>query len=263
MINISLNLMVKVEEENLNLQLTYLDNKLYVNFNNLKLVFNQNDLNTIELQLKQALYKMLALDIKIYPSGRTDRYVHAINQVFHFDLEKNIPTMGILRGLNSYLPKDIRIKSVELVDESFHSRFSAKSKEYRYYVYQGSDNPFIMRYALVLRNLNIDKMQEAIKLFEGKHDFKGFASASIDPRKDTNKTIFHTEINLKGDFIEFIFIGSGFLKYQIRRMMGLLIEIGLGRETKDKIVEVLQKKDPSISHKVCDGYGLYLYNVNY
>lgn len=223
----------------------------------------QNDLNTIELQLKQALYKMLALDIKIYPSGRTDRYVHAINQVFHFDLEKNIPTMGILRGLNSYLPKDIRIKSVELVDESFHSRFSAKSKEYRYYVYQGSDNPFIMRYALVLRNLNIDKMQEAIKLFEGKHDFKGFASASIDPRKDTNKTIFHTEINLKGDFIEFIFIGSGFLKYQIRRMMGLLIEIGLGRETKDKIVEVLQKKDSSISHKVCDGYGLYLYNVNY
>ena len=137
----------------------------------------QNDLNTIELQLKQALYKMLALDIKIYPSGRTDRYVHAINQVFHFDLEKNIPTMGILRGLNSYLPKDIRIKSVELVDESFHSRFSAKSKEYRYYVYQGSDNPFIMRYALVLRNLNIDKMQEAIKLFEGKHDFKGFADS--------------------------------------------------------------------------------------
>ena len=95
----------------------------------------QEDLPTIELEIKKAIKAMLDLDIKIYPSGRTDRYVHAFNQVFHFDLEINIPEEGIKKGLNSYLPKDIYIKSVELVNEEFHSRFSALSKEYRWILF--------------------------------------------------------------------------------------------------------------------------------
>lgn len=223
----------------------------------------QEDLPTIELKIKEALKKLLNLDIKIYASGRTDRYVHAFNQVFHFDLEMNIPEGGIKNGLNSYLPKDIYIKEVELVDESFHSRFSAISKEYRYYINVGQYNPLTINYAPNITNLDLDKMKEAIQLFEGIHDFKGFASASIDSRKDTTKNIFHTEINQKNDYLEFIFIGTSFLKYQIRRMMGLLIEIGRGKESKEKIIEVLNKKDPAISHKVADGCGLYLYNVGY
>lgn len=223
----------------------------------------QDDLPTIELYIKQAIYKMLNVDVKIYASGRTDRYVHAFNQVFHFDLENEIPARGIQKGLNSYLPEDIYIKNVEIVGEDFHSRFSAISKEYRYYININEYNPLTIRYAPNITNLNVDKMQEAIKLFEGTHDFKGFASASIDPRKDTVKTIFNASINKRGDYLEFIFIGTGFLKYQIRRMMGLLLEIGRGKESKDMILEVLEKKDPSISHKVADGCGLYLYKVNY
>lgn len=223
----------------------------------------QGDLPTVELCIRQSLFKMLGKDIKIYPSGRTDRYVHALNQVFHLDLECALPPDGLKNGINAYLPKDIYIKNVELTDESFHARFSAISKEYRYYINIGERNPLTSRYAPVIRNLNIPIMREAISLFEGKHDFKGFASSSIDPRKDTEKTIFHTEINQKGAYLEFIFVGSGFLKYQVRRMMGLLIEIGRGKEKKEKITEVLEKKDSSISHKVADGCGLYLYQVYY
>ncbi len=223
----------------------------------------QEDLPTIELSIKEALRKMLNVEIKIYASGRTDRFVHARHQVFHFDFDLEIPVKGIKNGLNSYLPKDIYIQDVELVNDKFHSRFSAISKEYRYYIYTGDYNPFLLHYAFYINNLDIKKMKEAIKLFEGTHDFKGFASSSIDPRKDTVKTIFHTEINERKEFLEFVFIGSSFLKYQIRRMMGLLIEIGKNKETKDKIIEVLEKKDPSISHKVADGCGLYLYDVKY
>ena len=223
----------------------------------------QEELPTIELAIIQAIKSMLNIDVKIYASGRTDRYVHAFNQVFHFDLENNIPVNGIKKGLNSFLPKDIYIKSVELVDESFHSRFSAISKEYRYYINIGEYNPLTINYAPNITNLDINLMKAAIKLLEGEHDFKGFASSSIDPRKSTIKNIFHTEINKRGDYLEFIFIGSSFLKYQIRRMMGLIIEIGRGKENKNKILEVLEKKDPSISHKVADGCGLYLYNVGY
>jgi len=223
----------------------------------------QEELKTIELEIENALKKLLGKDIKIYPSGRTDKGVHAKGQVIHFDLDNYIPEKGIKNGVNSYLPEDIYFNSVELVDENFHARFSAKSKEYRYYINIGEYDPLKANYSINITNLNIDIMELAIKKFEGVHDFKGFASASIDERKDTVKEIYHTEINQIDNYLEFIFIGSGFLKYQIRRMMGLIVEIGRGKEPLEMIDIVFEKKDPSISHKSLDGRGLYLYKVNY
>lgn len=223
----------------------------------------QNELPTIELQIVEAIKKMLGIEVKIYASGRTDRYVHAVGQVIHFDLENKIPAKGLQKGINSYLPDDIYISSCEEVGEEFHSRFSAKSKEYRYYINYKDYNPLTIRYAPNITNLDINKMTEALKLLEGTHDFKGFASASIDPRKETIKTIYSTQLNVYNNYLEFIFVGNGFLKYQIRRMMGLVIEIGRGKETKKMLLDVLEKKDPKISHKVADGCGLYLYQVNY
>lgn len=223
----------------------------------------QDDLPTIELEIMKAAERMLGIEIKVYPSGRTDRYVHAKGQVIHFDLEKHLTPLSLKRGLNTYLNDDIHIISVEEVDEDFHARFSAKSKEYRYYINTSEVDPITRNYSVNIYNLDYDKMNEAIKLFIGTHDFKGFASAQIDKRKDTVKTIFDAKINKLGDYLEFVFIGTGFLKYQVRRMMGLLIEIGRGKETKEKILEVFEKKDPKISHKIAEGKGLFLYKVNY
>ncbi len=223
----------------------------------------QDDLPTIELELMKSIKKMLGIDVKIYPSGRTDRYVHAKGQVIHFDLEKHLTPLQLKRGINTYLNEDIHIIDVEEVDENFHARFSAKSKEYRYYINTNELDPITRNYSANIYNLDYDKMNEAIKLFIGTHDFKGFASAQIDKRKDTVKTIFDARINKLDNYLEFIFIGTGFLKYQVRRMMGLLIEIGRGKETKEKILEVFDKKDPKISHKIAEGKGLFLYKVNY
>ena len=223
----------------------------------------QEDLKTIELEIKIALKKLLGEDIKIYPSGRTDRGVHAIAQVIHFDFDRLIPADGIKNGVNAFLPKDIYFKKVELVDLNFHARFSCKSKEYRYYINTGEYDPLRANYSTNITNLNLEIMKLAIKKFEGVHDFKGFASASIDERKDTVKEIFLAEINVIGDYLEFVFIGTGFLKYQIRRMMGLIVEIGRGKESLEMIDLVFEKKDPSISHRSLDGCGLYLYKVNY
>ena len=89
----------------------------------------QEELKTIELEIKIALKKLLGIDVKIYPSGRTDRGVHAKGQVIHFDLDNYIPPEGLKNGINAFLPEDIYFRSVEEVDESFHARFSAKSKE--------------------------------------------------------------------------------------------------------------------------------------
>ncbi len=223
----------------------------------------QNALPTIELELMKAFYKVCKEEVKIYPSGRTDRYVHAIGQVFHVDLNINIPPEGLLKGLNAYLPKDIFIKDCKLVNEDFHARFSAKQKEYRYYINTKAYDPLTVRYMPYIPNLDIDAMHEAISYLIGEHDFKGFASASIDPRKSTIKTIFHIEIISKEAYLEFRFVGNGFLKYQIRRMMGMLVEIGRHHFEPHRIKEILESKNPCDSKYILDGCGLYLFKVEY
>ena len=223
----------------------------------------QNELDTVELELMKAFNKLLNVDVKIYPSGRTDRYVHANGQVCHVDLNIDIPEYGLMKGLNAYLPNDIYIKEVEKVNEDFHARFSAIKKEYRYYINIKEYNPLTIRYLPYIPNLNIEAMKEAVELLIGTHDFKGFASASIDERKPTIKTIYSIDVINHGDKLEFIFIGNGFLKYQIRRMMGIIVEIGKGRFTKNKITEILESKNPADSKYILDGCGLYLEKVYY
>ncbi len=224
----------------------------------------QDNLRTVELEIKNALFKLTNEDIKIYSSGRTDRYVHALGQVIHFDLENEIPPLGLKRGINSYLPKDIYFKSIEQVDVNFHARFSAKSKEYRYYINKKEYSPLLANYqAFISYKLDYNLMGEAIKLFIGTHNFKGFSSSSIDPRKDTVKTIYEAKMNEYDNYLEFIFVGTGFLKYQIRRMMGILIDIGRGKLDINIINHILETQDTNILFKTADGCGLYLYQVNY
>lgn len=223
----------------------------------------QNALPTIELELKNAFYKLCNEEVKIYPSGRTDRYVHAVGQVFHVELKTNIPPLGVKKGLNSFLPRDIYIKNCEGVDDRFHARFSAVKKEYRYYINIKDYNPLTLRYMPYIPNLDVDAMKEGASFLIGTHDFKGFASASIDPRKSTVKTIFNIEIISFDDHLEFHFVGDGFLKYQIRRMMGILVEIGKHHFKPTKIMEILESKNPCDSKYILDGCGLYLYQVIY
>lgn len=223
----------------------------------------QESKDTVELEIETAISKLYGEQIKIYASGRTDRFVHARGQVFHFDTNKNIVERGIKKGLNSFLPTDIEILDVSYVDESFHSRFSVKKKEYRYYIKFQNYSVFDRNYYFNAKNLDVIKMQEAMKLFCGKHNFKGFCSAKVNPNKSFVKEVYDAHINVYSDYYEFIFIGSGFLKYQIRRMMGIIVEIGLGREDKNKIIEVLEKQDPRISHKCLPGCGLFLERVEY
>lgn len=223
----------------------------------------QNALPTIELELNKAFEKLLGIAVKIYPSGRTDRHVHAIGQVFHVDILQNIPAYGLMRGLNSFLPQDIHIRSCEIVQDDFHARFSAVKKEYRYYINIKEYNPVTFRYLPYLPDLDVSAMRKGISYLIGTHDFKGFASASIDSRKSTIKSIYTIDIIENESYLEFRFIGSSFLKYQIRRMMGILVEIGRHRFPPEKILEILESKNPCDSKYIVDGCGLYLYKVYY
>lgn len=223
----------------------------------------QGNLPTVESELNKAISRISNEEVKIYASGRTDKGVHAKGQVFHFDTTLDIPEFNWQKAINTFLPKDIRIEDVQKVDENFHARFSAIKKEYRYYILEDKEDVFYRNYTAFYKKLDINKMKEAISLFIGKHNFEGFCSAEVDKRKSFIKTIYDARIEKKDDLIEFIFIGSGFLKYQVRRMMGLLIDIGLNKDTKETIIKVFETRDPRISHKVAPGNGLYLYKVIY
>lgn len=215
---------------------------------------------TIEDELNKAISRLFKESIRVIGSGRTDAGVHAIGQCVHFDTNNYINPTSLKNGLNSILPEDIVVKEIENVDESFHARFSATSKEYRYYISK-KNNPITRNYTNYIYNLDIDKMKEAIKLFEGTHDFKGFSF--FVPHKPTERTIFEATINDLGDYIEIIFKGNGFLKYMVRIMVGTLIEIGLNKRNINSINDVFEKKDRGLAGKTALPKGLFLFKVNY
>ena len=216
---------------------------------------------TIQGTIESVLNQMTKEDIIIYSSGRTDAFVHAKGQVFHFDTLVSIKPMNWKNGLNSLLPTDIRIRDVEFVEDDFHSRFSHDKKEYRYYIHTGQQNPFYDHFSTNIYNLDVNKMKEAIKLLEGMHDYKGFAGDTKN--KDTVRTIYEASINTFDEFIEIKFIGNGFLKYMVRIMVGTLVDIGLGKKDITVINKIFETKDRNLAGKTIEAKGLFLYQVYY
>lgn len=222
----------------------------------------QIGVKTIQEELENVVSKINKEQTIIYASGRTDAHVHAKGQVFHFDSKLNISPDKWMLGFKSLLPSDITIKDVCEVDENFHARYDVKSKEYRYFINVGKYDSFIINYSLFMYNLNIKEMKKGIKYFIGTHDFISFTQ-QIDPNKKTIKTIFKADIKKNKDMLEIRFIGTGFLKYQVRIMVGTLLDIGLGRKKASDIKSILQSKNRKNAGKTAPAQGLFLYKVNY
>lgn len=224
----------------------------------------QPKLRTIQKCLEDAVsYLNGQKKTQVVSSGRTDKGVHALRQTAHFDLEENITLDKIKRGLNSNLPEDIHIISVKKVKDDFHARYYVKRKEYIYKINIGEYNPLERNYIYQYnRKLNIEKMKEAIKCFEGTHDFTSFVS-SEDERENKIRTIFETNIKLKKDILEISFIADGFMKYQVRNMVGLLLDIGKERKQIEDVKKIIDKRDRKLSSKTASPAGLYLKKVWY
>ena len=224
----------------------------------------QPNLRTVEGCLENAIsYLNKQIPTKVHSSGRTDAKVHALGQVAHFDLTINNTLEKIKRGLNSNLPDDIHIIKVELVSEDFHARYSVKKKEYIYKINIGEYNPIERNYVYQYnKSLDIMEMKKAIKYFEGEHDFTSFVS-SEDVRENKVRKIIKTDIKLKKDILEITFQGNGFMKYQVRNMVGLLISIGEHKKKVEDVSKILANKNRSQKFKTAAPEGLYLKKVWY
>lgn len=224
---------------------------------------HQNNVPNIEDALLSAIQKIDSSVEKVYGSGRTDRFVHAKGQVVHFDTNKDILEYKWIQAINTFLPDDIKVLSCEYVSSDFHARYSAKQKEYRYYIRYKNFDIFMRNYAEYIPNINLELMKKNIKKFVGVHDFRGFCSAQIIKEKNTVKEIYSADVLVHDEFLEIIFVGNGFLKYQIRTMIGTLVDIATGKKDESIIDEIFETKNPSKSTRVLSGCGLYLIDVTY
>lgn len=226
----------------------------------------QPRLKTVQGELEKALKELSDKEISVSGSGRTDAGVHALNQRAHFDLDMNITCDKLQKALNSLISDYIYIKKVEEVSDDFHARFNVSAKEYIYKINMGEYNPIEKDYIYQYnKKLDLVEMERALKYLEGTHDFKSFSKAD-EEKEDFTRTIIQTNLirNVK-DVNRFIisFLGTGFLRYQVRNMVGLLIEIGEGKRKSEDVLDILEAKDRRKAGITAPPEGLYLKDVFY
>ena len=223
-----------------------------------------NKLN-IQGTIEKAIEEITGEEVELNASGRTDAGVHSFGQVANFKTNSDLPVEKFLLAINAKIKKSIVITKAEEVDERFHSRYNCKEKTYRYIINNSETGSAIYRNleTHIPQKLDIKKMQEAAKYFEGEHDFKAF-KASGTSSKSSVRTIYKAEVIQKENnriYIELT--GSGFLYNMVRIISGTLIDVGLGKIRPEEIKDIIKSKDRQKAGKTLPAHALYLTNVKY
>lgn len=231
-------------------------------------------MQTIQGQLEHALGLLAGEPVRVHGSGRTDSGVHADGQVAHCDFPRT--RLALLKdmrhSLNAILPEDIRVFLAEPCPDSFHARFSAHAKTYRYqfWMEQGFVPPRIRPYVWCCGPLDVEHMRCALPYLQGEHDFACLANAGTRGMENTVRTLY--ELFLRevmvwqgcAPLLELTVTGSGFLKQMVRNMAGLLAEIGRGRLEPEVIPALLQARSrKSVPAPTAPAAGLTLMQVSY
>ena len=223
-----------------------------------------NKLN-IQGEIEKAIKQITGEEVDLTASGRTDAGVHALGQVANFKTNSELPIEKFPIAINANLKKSIVIKSAEEVEERFHSRLTCKRKTYRYVINNSKYGTAIYRNleTHIPMKLDIQKMQQAVKYFEGEHDFKAF-KASGTSSKSSVRTIYKAEVIDAGN--ERIYIeltGNGFLYNMVRIIAGTLVDVGLGKIDPEDIKKIIASQKRENAGKTLPPQGLYLVKVEY
>jgi tRNA pseudouridine38-40 synthase len=219
---------------------------------------------TLQEVVQGKIEMILDHPIKIYAAGRTDAGVHAFGQVINFHTEKTIELVKLTRGLNSLLPADIRIKQGREVDESFHARYSAKSKSYIYAIFNAPYlPPFNARYVWhVPYGINSAFMNETIQKIVGTHDFSSFKKKD-EFYRNHERGVLRAGVKRRGAFIYIFIEATGFLRYMVRNIVGTLVLVGSSKISEDEFVAILDSKDRVNAGPTAPPQGLFLRRIKY
>lgn len=223
--------------------------------------------NSIEKSLKEILEKICQHPIQLQAASRTDAGVHAYGQVANFNTPKEINLGQLQCSLNQLLPKDIVIRQLEYVPETFHPTLNAKSKEYRYYLCLGKFQlPHHRLYSWhVYQKLDFAAMESAAQILCGTRDFSSFCNQG----SDSSYTHFVREITsieilrLPENRLSFIIRGNSFLFRMVRNIVGTLIYIGRGKLALEDLSAILKACDRTCAGVTAPAHGLFLHEVFY
>ncbi|HEX9724938.1 MAG TPA: tRNA pseudouridine(38-40) synthase TruA [Vicinamibacteria bacterium] len=219
---------------------------------------------TIQSRLQEALANIAGDPVTVVGAGRTDAGVHAQGQVAHFELPTPVPPSGLLKGLNSMLPQDIRILDVELAPPDFHARYTARSKTYRYcFDVSPVASPFRCRYTLHHPYpLDWEAMSKAAERFVGRHDFESFRASSCEA-KTSERHCTVSRFVREGAELVYEVAADGFLHHMVRNIVGTLLEVGRGKIDPGEIDRLLEAKDRKQAGPTAPAQGLHLMRVEY
>jgi tRNA pseudouridine38-40 synthase len=213
---------------------------------------------TVQDALESALNEIAGEPVGVICAGRTDAGVHATHQVVHFETSVERPQSAWVRGVNSHLPDAVAVRWAQPVAESFHARFSARGRRYRYLLLNRPQRPGLWqgRVGWFHLPLDVSAMREAARKLIGEHDFSAFRAADCQA-KTPIKTLWQAEVRQSGSLLVFDFEASAFLHHMVRNLVGSLVHIGKGRQAPGWIDELLQMKDRKLAAPTFSPDGLY------
>lgn len=222
----------------------------------------------VQNQVEAALSRLFPSSPKVQGSSRTDAGVHALGMVAHFevpDAEFRMPLHHLLLAINACLPEDIRILKAVRTSGSFHARFDATGKQYRYHLWNHpAMNPLLRMQAWhVARPLDLAAMLEAAPLFVGRHDFRSFTANRGGELEDAVRTLTRCAVRHRGPAITLIIEGEGFLYKMCRGIAGTLVQIGEGRFPAQEVKVMLSRHDRRVAGMNAPAHGLVLQKVFY
>lgn len=212
----------------------------------------QKNAPSIQAALEAALEKLTGVPTRLLAAGRTDAGVHAEGQVIAFDTAWRHTLAELQRGFNALLPQQIAVRALTPVAQTFHPRYDALRRRYRYTIYRGAvRNPLVVRYSLhVARDLNLEAMQSAARLLVGPHDFSAFGSPPAGV--STVREVYHASWLAQDAWLYFDIEANAFLYRMVRMLVGTLLRVGYSRLTSDDFGEILKtanrlKAGPSVA----------------
>ncbi len=225
----------------------------------------QRGQRSVQGELEAALARMTAgLRPAVVGAGRTDAGVHAAGQTAHVDLPESLPMPGLLKGLNGTLPQEIRVRRAVAVPRGFHARSDARAKRYVYRVrWQEPKLPWLgLRVARMARVQSWAAFDEAVRMLPGRRDMASFSVTDPD-QSGGERTLFDLRLQRHRDGVTLHFLGDGFLRYQVRRMVGALLEVGWGRRSLASLQDLLERPQPGSQVLTVPARGLTLEKVYY
>jgi tRNA pseudouridine38-40 synthase len=219
---------------------------------------------SIQGLLEDALARLEGSPVTAHGAGRTDAGVHALGQVASARVTFTHDAHTLTRALNAHLPVDIRVLSVENADESFHARFGASSKTYRYVIRNTPvADPFDRAYVWHRPEpLSLDAMMHAAALLIGTHDFGAFRSVGSEVASSV-RTVRQSQWRNNGGLLTYQISGDGFLRHMVRAVVGTLVEIGRGWRQPEEIRALLRGATRAEAGATAPPHGLFLVSVDY